>query len=64
MAEKYNLTHLNKGGQLHLPSALTPVQMSLTPNEQGAYLAPDAIRTSEEEKNLVPAKNKIQHRVL
>ena len=51
MAQSYSLTHLNIGGQLHFPSALVPVQMSPTPNEQGAYLGPETIKASEEEKN-------------
>jgi hypothetical protein len=53
MAETYSLAHLNSGGQLHLPFALTPLEMSATPNAQEAYQAPDAIKTSEEEKKLL-----------
>jgi hypothetical protein len=62
MAEKYSLKRLNTGGQLHLPSALTPAQMSPTPNKQGLIL-PQTPSSLLKKKTLFPAK-KIQHRVL
>jgi len=53
MTEKYRLTHLNIGGQLHLPSDLTRYKYPRRPMNRGAYLATDAIKTSKEEKKIL-----------